>query len=275
MAENFLDLLRSKLYDLNLAEQKVANFVLAESERVQNTSISELARLASVSEATVTRFCRSLKLSGFFALKLELAKLSSDDKDVLECENADVAKYAAKEAISAIEGTVSLISEEDIIKAVSMIERAKRVLVVGFGSTAYAAAELVSVFASVSLKFLTVPDVHTQTATLSMLGRDDLVILFSYSGATNEGTELLRFASELSVPTILITHFPVSPSAEYADLTLTHSVDEHPYRAGSVPVRMAQLLLIDVLFRTYEKRNEEECRKNILHRTDALSKKHK
>jgi len=275
MRENFLELLRSKFYELNAAEQKVANYVLAEGARVQSMSISELARHSGVSEATVTRFCKKLELQGFFSLKLELAKLSPESREKKDTGGRALISTVASDARAAIDETAAAITEEQLNLAVSMIERAERVLAVGFGSTSFTAEAFVSVFSSASLKFFSVNDVHLQTATLSMLGEEDLVILFSYSGATNEGTELLKFASELGIPTILITHFPESPSAEYSSLTLTHAVDEHPYRAGSVPVRIAQLVLIDMLWRTYEERNTELCSKVSLKRAEALAKKHK
>lgn len=273
MAENILDILRARYHDLNAAEQKVASCVLERSAQVQNMSISELAQASQVSDATVTRFCRRLSLSGFFAFKLELAKCGGEITEGEE-EIGGLSGAVAHEAKSAVDSTLAVLKDEDIEAAVSMLERADRVLVVGYGSTALSAAELVNVFSVASLKFFAVSDTHSQTATVSMMTERDLLVLFSYSGSTLEGTELLRFAKEKGIPTLLITHFAESPSAKYADALLCHAVDEHPYRAGSVPVRIAQLTLIDLLWRTYEARNGEICRSNIRRVADALAKKH-
>lgn len=271
MPENILDIIRVKYHSLNATEQKIASYTLDSASRVQNMSISELARESGVSEATVSRFCRRLDLSGFFALKLELAKASrSGESAPRESFCADV----ENEAKSAVTTTVARLSKEALERAAEMIERAGRIVAVGYGSTSIAAAELVNVFSTVSLKFSSVADVHSQTATVSLMSKGDLLILFSYSGSTVEGTELLRFAKERGIPTLLLTHFEESPSAKYADTVLCYGVDESPYRVGSVPVRIAQMVLIDALFRTYEDRNRADCGASLCAVTEALANKH-
>ena len=271
MTESILDIIRVRYHGLNATEQKVASYVSGSASRVQNMSISELARESGVSEATVSRFCRRLGLSGFFALKLELAKSCGSD---VSAESEGLPAGVEAEAKSAVSATVARLSAEDLARASEMIERAERVVAVGYGSTSLAAAELANVFSTVLLKFSSVADVHSQTATVSLMSKKDLLILVSYSGSTVEGTELLRFAKERGVPTILLTHFEESPSAKYADTVLCYGVDESPYRVGSVPVRIAQMVLIDALFRTYEERNRAECSESLCAVTEALADKH-
>ena len=269
---DILEILRAKYHELNAAEQKVARAVLDSAAAVQTMSISELARAAKTSEATVTRFCRRMGLTGFFALKLALAKIGSVTEKV---EDTGIAKKVAREGKNAIDSTLALLDgDEALLQAVTMIERAEHVLAVGYGSTSLIAAEFANVFSTVSLKFSVVPDAHSQIATASLMTEKDLLILFSYSGSTLEGTELLRMAREKRIPTVLVTHFELSPSSKYADVVLYCGVDEHPYRVGSVPVRIAQMALIDILFRTYEERNRDVCEHGFDRVTDALATKH-
>ena len=271
--KNFLDTLRSKYFELKGAEQKVAAFILENTARMQTMSITELAKESGVSEATVSRFCKRMSLVGFFALKLEIAR--SLHTDITPAAKAtELSEKVALEAKAAIDSTVAVLSEEGISDAVSMLEKAERVLSVGYGSTDIMAKEFTSVFSAASLKFSSVTDSHIQAATLALLNEKDLLVLFSYSGATLEGTELLKQARANRVPTLLITHFAESPSAAYADKILCYGVDENPYRSGSVPVRIAQLVLIDLLWREFYSRNEKLCDENIRKKTDALAKKH-
>ncbi len=272
MTQDVLSELRAQYHGMNAAEQKVARAVLGDALAVQTMSISELAKSAQTSDATVTRFCRRLGLSGFFALKLELAKACSANE---KTEKLGIASAVAKEGKHAIDSTLSRLDGDGaLLQTVEMIERARNVLVVGYGGTAPIAAEFASVFSTVSLKFSVVPDAHSQIATVSLMTEKDLLVLFSYSGSTLEGTELLRAARERGIPTVLITHFEISPSAKYADAVLCYGVDEHPCRVGSVPVRIAQLTLIDILFRTYEERNRDACEHGFARVTDALATKH-
>lgn len=274
MKDNILDLIREKYHSLNSAEKKAASFVLANCSRVERMSINELALGAQVSEATVTRFCKSLSLPGFFAFKLELAKACDERIPRRDGENTRLKDGILQDARSAIEETVALASKEKIESAVSMIEKAERVIAVGYGTTALAAKEFVSIFSRASLKFFSVEDVHTQMASLALLTEKDLLVLFSYSGATVEGAELLKYAKDKNIPTLLITHFERSPSSQFADAVISYAVDEHPYSAGSVPVRIAQLTLMDMLWREYERRNGQSCYESMQRVTDAIAKKH-
>lgn len=60
--------------NLTPTEQQLAQSVLAMGERIQATSIKELARAASTSIASVHRLCKKLGLEGFKELKVELAR---------------------------------------------------------------------------------------------------------------------------------------------------------------------------------------------------------
>ena len=64
---NILDRIHASYYQLSAAERKVADHVLVRYDQVQFMSITQLAEECGVAEATVTRFCRSLRLKGFNA----------------------------------------------------------------------------------------------------------------------------------------------------------------------------------------------------------------
>ena len=68
-----LILMRSRLETLSRAEQRVARCILDEPSEAIRFSITELAERATVGEATVSRFCRRLGLSGFLDLKISIA----------------------------------------------------------------------------------------------------------------------------------------------------------------------------------------------------------
>src|SRR3712207_6353940 len=56
------------------SERAVAEFVLADPEKVMQMSISEAARDIGVGESTVIRFCRALGYKGYQEFKLRLAQ---------------------------------------------------------------------------------------------------------------------------------------------------------------------------------------------------------
>ena len=74
---DILERIRASYYQLTTAERRVADFVLVQYAQVQFMSNTQLADECGTAEATVSRFCRSLKLKGFNAFKIELARRSA------------------------------------------------------------------------------------------------------------------------------------------------------------------------------------------------------
>ena len=270
---NILDIIRSEYYHFSPAEQKVANYVLLNPDKVQFMSISELAELSEVADATVTRFCRSLDLKGFNVFKIELAKCSPVKKADHVPEN-DLLHNIAHEAHESVDQTIELAEIDEITKAVGFFENADRVICAGVGGSMLIANECAYTFSMVAPKFIAVADPHAQIATVATMREDDVVLLFSYSGATKLGIELLEAIKSHGIKSILVTRFHKSPMAKLSDVILTCGSQETPYQMGSIPAKIAQLVVIDVLYREYCKRNEKTAEDNIRRISAAISEKH-
>lgn len=274
---NILEQIRASYYQLTTAERKVADYVLSQREQVQFMSITQLADESDTAKATVSRFCRSLGLKGFNAFKIELARLDGHAfkrpehaLDTLEGRS----KQAADLAINAIHQTVDLVNPKAILQAVEMIEQASRVMCIGSGGSMISAAECEHLFSTVTGKFFAVTDSHRQMSAIATMSEKDVVILFSYSGATINGIEVLEQAKQFGLQTILVTRFSQSPAAKPADVVLQCGSDEGPYQFGSVAAKAAQLIVMDIVFQEYCLRNQISCEKNADRIAAALSKKH-
>ena len=81
-------------------------------------------------------------------------------------------------------------------------------------------------------------------------------------------------AKQRGIKTILITRFPKSPAAKLADVVLCCGSNEGPFQFGSVAAKIAQLVVVDVLFQEYFSRNRAECEENIQNIASALSSMH-
>jgi DNA-binding MurR/RpiR family transcriptional regulator len=103
---------------------------------------------------------------------------------------------------------------------------------------------------------------------------EDVIVLVSYSGATRSGVEVLELAKARGIKTILITRHPKSPAAKLASVVLCCGSSESPFQFGSVPAKVAQLTVLDVLFQEYLHRNRKACEENLQHIAAALSEKH-
>lgn len=270
--------IHASYYQLTAAERKVADFVLAHQDQVQFMSITQLADECGTAEATISRFCRSLKLKGFNAFKLELARSTSvsppkkeePEKNTMMSRCLEVGRIAN----DAVYQTIELADQEQVERAVRMIEDAPHVLCVGSGGSMLMAQEFAHLFSTVTGKVSAVSDSHLQMTAVATMSSKDIIVLFSYSGATTFGLQILELAKSRGVKTILITRFRKSPAASLADAVLCCGSNEGPFQFGSVPAKIAQLIVMDILFQEYCFRNRKKCEENIQNIATALSGMH-
>lgn len=83
---NLFDAVRRIGPNLSRAEQQVADLV--QPDRFIRLPLSDAAQLASVSEPTVVRFCRSLERAGYPDFKLKLAQSLASNRPYLHQEIA-------------------------------------------------------------------------------------------------------------------------------------------------------------------------------------------
>ena len=276
---NILDRIHASYYQLSAAERKVADYVLGHHDQVQFMSITQLAEECGIAEATVSRFCRSLKLKGFNAFKIELAKHSVSGGVVRpQAQSLDTLGGRCQEvgrlAVEAVNHTLELVDQSQVLRAVELFEKSPHVMCIGSGGSMILASAFANMFAMADPKFYAVSDSHTQLSSAATMGREDMIVLFSYSGASTGGVQVLELARERGIPTVLITRYPKSPAAKLADVVLRCGSNEGPFQFGSVPAKIAQLVVMDILFQEYCHRNRESCEENIENIAAALSDMH-
>ena len=274
---DILERIHASYYQLTATEKKVADFVLAQHSQIQFMSITQLAEACGTAEATISRFCRSLKLKGFNAFKLELARHSAPGAAPRE-QSTDTLPgricESGRLSVDAIQQTLELLDPRQVSRGVDLIEQASRVMCCGAGGSMLLAREFAHLFSTVTGKVNAIADSHMQMSAAAVMNEKDLIVLFSYSGATTGGTQLLELAKSRGIPTILVTRFHKSPAAKLADVVLLCGSNEGPFQFGSVPAKVAQLIVMDALFQEYRHRNAESCEEHIQNIASALSGMH-
>ena len=275
--------LSRRYYELSASEKKIGDYVLSHQDRTQSMSISELAKVSGVSEATVTRFCRKLGCKGYNDFRLAVAKNSvGREKHTNPLSGAvgnddpfsEVCRKLYESDVSAMTQTLELVKPEQYILAADIIEKANKVVCMGQGGSMIIAEECAHLFATTGGKYSAVADSHYQIVTAATLKENDAILFFSYSGATKDMVDTMRVAKKRNGKIILVTHFPNSPGAVYADVILQCGADESPLQLGSVGARIAQLYLVDILFSEVCRRNLDVCRERRSAIADALTEKH-
>ena len=279
---NVFEKINTEYYELTSAEKKVADYAVIHQQRTQFMSISELAEEAGVAEATISRFCRRLGYKGYSAFKLAIANATAGKSEfpvrehkVLPADSVqEMAKKVYEVDLAAMTQTLELIQPETIRKAADIVVSAGRVLCMGQGGSMILAQECAHLFSTIQMNFIPVVDSHLQAIAAAQLTPGDAVIYFSYSGSTKELLKNLRIVRDRKARVILVTRFPKSPGAAFADIVLQCGSREGPLQGGSVAARIAQLYLLDVLFGEVFRRDQEGCHIRQEQVAEVLSDKH-
>lgn len=272
---DILDRIHGAYYQLTTTEKRVADCVLSQPVQVQYMSITQLADECGTAEATISRFCRSLKLRSFNAFKLELARhCAATSRDGYSPSPDRLGQDVERQVNEAVRQTIELLKPAQVEKTVSLIEKASRVLCVGSGGSMLLAQECAHLFSNVTGKFVAVSDSHMQMSAAATMGEKDLIILYSYSGATTAGVQILEYARSRGIASVLVTRYNKSPAAKLADVVLCCGSNEGPFQFGSTPAKIAQLVVTDVVFQEYRQRNQASCEENIQQVAAALAALH-
>lgn len=278
-----IERISNEYYNLTAAEKKAADFVVSHRTETQKLSITDLAEKSDVAEATLSRFVRRLGYRGFSDFKMDLARsLASSEQEFSPLSGevhdkdsfSEICRklYAADE--DAITQTLRLVDEDSIRKAADLIEAADKVVCMGQGGSMIIAEEAAHIFMTIGSKYFSISDNHTQAIVTATMNEKDVILYFSYSGATRDMMQTLSVAQARGVKIILITHYPNSPGVQFADVILLCGAKESPLQLGSIPAKISQLFLLDMLFSEVARRNLDECRKARTQIANALAEKH-
>lgn len=260
MTEDILVRLRQALPGLRPSERRIAETALADPTAVSDLNISELAEKNSTSTATVARFCRNVGYDGYKTFRLALARAAVgengrrvefgvSDGDINPADStADVVRKLAYQEARAVEETAAHLDLDEVERVVEAIIQAPVVDVYGSASSGLAAQDLQQKLRRIGLLANAWTDTHLALTSAAVLPANAVAIGFSHSGETEDAILAIQTASRAGAFTVAVTNFPDSPLAQIADAALITASRETRYRYGAMSSRMAQLILVDVIF---------------------------
>jgi len=253
------------------SQKKLADLVLNDPRSVLYKSITELADVCNIGDATVSRFCRDLQFKNFQEFKLAIAQSFSMEEETPDINGNTInkqdsisvmAKKILTKDIEALNETFELMHEEQLRQAVDWLVKAGRILFFGVGSSYHTALEGCYKFMRITSKASISSDTHMQYVTASLMSDKDVAIILSSSGATKETVDMARIAKENGAKTICLTRFVSSPLTEFSDITLICGTNERHFQGQSLSVEIAQLYLLDILYMEFYRSTYPQSRKN-------------
>lgn len=251
-ANTLMDRIQHLQVDLTPAEQRVAALVLEQPRSMLNEPITEIARLAEVSQPTVIRFCRSLGFQGLADFKL---KFASSLTGTIPVRHSQVRMTDSTHDLSAkvIDNTVSAILKfrdqldvKSLDRAILLLRKAKRVEFYAMGNSRVVALDGQHKFFRFRIPTSSYGDSHLFTLAAELLQPGDVVIAISNSGKLPELLEAVDAARAAGADVIAITtsQSPLSKKASIC-LAVDHAEDSTTFL--SMISRILQLLVIDIL----------------------------
>ena len=244
---------------LRPSEQIVADYLRSHANRRLSHSITDLARILGLSEATISRASRALGYSGFSDLKLSLAEgavnrtglanipTELDTQDSLIATSAKLANLLA----ASIQSTQANLDTAKLERCLQAIRSARKILLAGCGGAAAICDEAAHMFMKAGLDAVSYSDGYTQIVAAANMTADCLMIGISHTGTTQNVANALRLAREAGATTIAITSdamSEVSQAAEIALITGNSTTPSVPLYGDFLEGRISQLFLIDVLY---------------------------
>lgn len=256
--EGCLSLIKQVAPHLTASEMKVANYLLQFSNKAVDENITSLAEHAGTSPAAVIRLCKRLGLSGYPELRISLAKEIystaplRNSPYVFDLENAtdinDICTLMIETVTESLSSLKPVLSTKNIKLALNAICDARVILLGGIGASGLVAMDFQQKLVRIGLVAFAPSDPDIQIVQACSLTKDDIAILFSYSGETDHTIRAATQAHNAGATVIAVTRIGTNSLAKLADIVLNVPDTEALYRQGATLSRINQMVVVDILY---------------------------
>ena len=271
--------LRGLYPSLKTALRKVADVILRQPEMAIYASVNEVAAVATVSEATVMRFCRILGFKGFQDFKIALARemvipsprFHEEEGGAGEDDTAVVRKVFHTNTV-ALQDTLEILEIEAMKEAAQLLLTARQILVVGVGGSGPAVTYTGNRFLLLGLKATLCTDFYLMVMAASLLSRGDVVLAISNLGTTREIVETVGIAREKQARIMCITNNSLSPLARVCNPVLVTASREVTLPEEAVASLVCQIAILDALFALIAAAQGAQSRETLNNMAEAMVK---
>lgn len=263
------------------SEEVLAQYILHEKENIKKLSTKDLAAATYTSPSTVVRLSQKLGFSGWNEFKEtyleELHYLNQhfshiDPNFPFEAQDSfmSIAAKIGHLASETIEDTLSLLKNEDLTKAVQLLEQAQTINIYGISNSLLMAYDFKHKMLRINrhVEIMNLPEEQVYVAVNS--SPKNTAILISYTGETPEILKIAGILRERGTPIIAITSIGENSLQTNADCTLSISTREKLFsKIATYSTNHSIHLVLDILYSCLFKQNYSA---NLAYKTD-ISKK--
>ncbi|MCD8139678.1 MAG: MurR/RpiR family transcriptional regulator [Planctomycetaceae bacterium] len=239
---------------LTPSEVKIVEFLHKHPEAVVDNSINEVARLAGVSPASVSRLATTLGYRDWKEMRLNLVRdLSTPVKTVFsDIDKGDDGRAVIKKifdcSILSLGDTFQQVNADDILRVVDALEKADRVVFFGTGRSGCFAMEEALRFAHLELSAEAYSDEYQMILQASRIARGQVAFGFSNSGRSRATVSVLEEARRRNALTVGIANYRGTPLERVSDIYFCTSFPRVGEISANLTARIALLCIMDAIF---------------------------
>ncbi len=245
---------------MSAAMDKIAVLLLDNPTAPLNLSITELAKQAGTSAATVTRFCRAIGYAGYVPLRVGVAAdvgrgdaSESWHRDMGRAFNpddspAEVLQELLNAHSRSLQSTASSVDLEQCARIAARIAACDHVEIYGIGGSAGMAVELSMRLYRIGIPVHSWTEVHVGLTSAAIQDGRSVAIGISNTGRTQETIQMLSQAKSTGAFTVALTNRDDSPLALVADEHLLTATPNEYLQPDELSAKHSQLFLLDLLY---------------------------
>lgn len=257
MNSQLTDRIKENSGGFSKGQRMIAKYIEEHSEKVAFMTAARLGTTVGVSESTVVRFATEIGYSGYPALQQAIqemirSKLTSVQRLEMTSTNIDPTRLldaVLEQDIDILRRTKENVDRKSFYEAADALVRAKRVYVLGAGSSlalaTFLAHYLRLVFDTVHL--IEATSEATILQQMIRLGPEDAIIAISFPRYSKKAAKTMKYASDRGAATIAITDSSLSPVARVSSHLLLARSDMVSFVDSLVgPLSLINALIVTV-----------------------------
>lgn len=239
----------------NKTSALIADTYLKNPSIFLSKNIKELGDITKTSGASVIRFCKNLGFKGFKDFQIACAqeqpvKINNQIETIIT-ENDNPTSVLFKLQTSLSKNLVDLgrsIDHEELNPAVELIDKARVVFIAGEGASGLAAEDFFDKLFRSGKEVIFIRSSHIALEGITNITKNDVLIIFSYSGMTQEPLLMAKQARKNYAKIVLITRKKKSPLRQISDVVISLPTNEKLLRFGAVNSLFSEMFVSSLLY---------------------------
>ncbi len=204
-----------EITEYSSTDSYIAQYILNNHNKIPKMTIFDIAKECNTSPATITRFCKRVNNSSFKDMKEdvivynefleeEISKKSIDNYKI-NISSDNILENYFKSVYKSFNETRKMIDENNLIRAVEWIYKAKSIYVFGSSFSNIIAKSFSEKFTRLDKVAYSFPTINSQVLAIDSINKDDLVILISFSGTTRHIKRIYKLLKKKNLRILWIT----------------------------------------------------------------------